>query len=274
MKRNIFKEIKGDLWIVLLDAVAINVAWLLGLFLRYYVNSSFLASARIFLTAYLRFAPFYTVLCILLFSEFGLYHGIWRNARFHDLGRIVGANVATFLVFIISKALFRIRIPFNVGLLSSGIQLFFVLIIRYLNRLIRAERWKIQRRKGKTRNVLVIGDDVNGKNMIKLLSTDAKYRPVVIIGKNGEGMIYNIPIIRTEDYRSTIKEHDVNCVIMVTQIMDDDKRNELEAYCQKKEIEFIDYSVSPLKLLLTIPIFTLIKMLIRGLVWEFFYEWE
>ena len=55
------------------------------------------AAQKVF-AMYLRFAPFYTIICIVLFSEFGLYHGIWKNARFRDLGRIVGANIGTLVL--------------------------------------------------------------------------------------------------------------------------------------------------------------------------------
>lgn len=293
MRRNIFKEIKGDLWIVLLDAISINAAWLIGLFLRYYVNSVFLPSAKKFVADYLHFAPFYTILCIVIFSEFGLYHGIWRNARFKDLGRIIGANVATLILYILITSIVGIRLPFNVCILSTAIQLTLILIIRYSNRIVRAERWKREKRKGKQRNVMLVGDDVKARSMIKLLLADSKYKPVVIVGnashtaltsldssneamdeakdEGGSEKIYNIPVVHTDDFKPIMKEHDINCVIITGGA---EKKNELESYCQKKDIEFIDYSVSPTKLLLTIPIFTLIRMFFRGLIWEFFYEWE
>lgn len=274
MRRNIFKEIKGDLWVVLIDAIAVNAAWLISLFLRYYVDSKLLPSAAKFFNSYLRVAPFYTILCIIFFSEFGLYHGIWRNARFRDLGRIIGANIATFFVYILLRLIFQLWLPINVCILSTAIQLVFILIIRYTRRIVRAEQWKIAKRKGNPRRVMVIGDDVKARSMIKLLLADSKYKPVVIIGWSDGLKIFNVPVVETKDYIGTIREHDVNCVIVASKIDEPEKRKELESYCQKKDIEFIDYSVSPTKLLLTIPVFTLIRMFFRGLIWEFFYEWE
>lgn len=274
MRRNIFKEIKGDLWIVLLDVISVNAAWLIGFLLRYYVHSEFLPSAMPFVTNYLHFAPFYTILCILIFSEFGIYHGIWRNARFKDLGRIIGANVATLVLTIIIISIFKIRLPRNVCVIATAIQLVLILIIRYSRRIVKAERWKIEKRKGNPRRVLVIGDDVKARSMIKLLSTDSKYKPAVIIGKTEGEKVFNVPVIETQDYVGAIKEHGVNCIIIASPIIESKKKKELERYCQKKDIEFIDYSVSAAKLLLNIPIFTLIKMFIRGMFWEFFYEWE
>lgn len=303
MRRNIFKEIKGDLWIVLLDAISVNAAWFISLLLRYYVHSEFLPSAMQFVTNYLHFAPFYTILCIVFFSEFGLYHGIWRNARFKDLGRIIGANVSTLILYILITSIVGIRLPFNVCILSTAIQLTLILIIRYSNRIVRAERWKREKRKGKQRNVMLVGDDVKARSMIKLLLADSKYKPVVIVGnashtahdfhnshtahhspnevedevedeakdESSVEKIYNIPVVHTDDFKPIMKEHDINCVIITGGA---EKKEELESYCQKKDIEFIDYSVSPTKLLLTIPIFTLIRMFFRGLIWEFFYEWE
>lgn len=94
------------------------------------------------------------------------------------------------------------------------------------------------------------------------------------MGETDGAKVFNIPVVKTDDYRKTIAEYKANCVIVANRIMEDQKLREVEDYCRKKDIEFIDYSVSSAKLLLTIPLFTLIKMFFRGLVWEFFYEWE
>ena len=177
-------------------------------------------------------------------------------------------------MYLILTSIFQLRLPFNVCLLATAIQLALILIIRYTNRIIKGERWKIEKRRGQTRNVLVIGDDKKGRTMIKLLSTDSKYKPVVIVGESDGAKVFNIPVVKTDDYKKTIGEYKANCVIVANRIIDDEKLKEIEDYCRKKDIEFIDYSVSSAKLLLTIPLFTLIKMFFRGLVWEFFYEWE
>ena len=43
-------------------------------------------------TDFLKFAPFYTILCILVFAIFRLYGGMWRYAGINDMNRIIGAS--------------------------------------------------------------------------------------------------------------------------------------------------------------------------------------
>ena len=77
--KKIWNAMAKDLWIVLLDIVAVNAAYMLALLIRFYVNFQLrpVAVDR-YLPAFLRFAPFYTVLCIVIFALFRLYGGMWR----------------------------------------------------------------------------------------------------------------------------------------------------------------------------------------------------
>lgn len=54
-----------------------------------------------YIGAYTSYAPYYTILCLVIFCCFNLYSGIWKYAGFNDLNRIVGANVVCFIVHII-----------------------------------------------------------------------------------------------------------------------------------------------------------------------------
>ena len=67
MKDKILTKLKNNLWVVVLDIIAVNAAFVLALLLRYYVHQVFYASARRFLEVYISFAPYYTVICLLIF---------------------------------------------------------------------------------------------------------------------------------------------------------------------------------------------------------------
>ena len=89
-----------------MDVIAVNAAFLLVLFLRYYVHSTFLSYAKRFVSVYLRFAPFYTVLCIVVFALFRLYNGIWRYASLSEMNRIVAANAVTAALNVLGTLIF------------------------------------------------------------------------------------------------------------------------------------------------------------------------
>ena len=73
MKR-IWENILRDLWVMLLDIIAVNLAYYLALLIRFYVNHEmYTVAADFYLPAFLRFAPFYTVLALIVFAVFRLY---------------------------------------------------------------------------------------------------------------------------------------------------------------------------------------------------------
>ena len=53
----IIEFIKGDLWIVLLDILAVNAAYFLALIVRFYVHSTFYEFINYYLGAFMTFAP-------------------------------------------------------------------------------------------------------------------------------------------------------------------------------------------------------------------------
>ena len=61
-------RIKGKDWIILvLDMIAVNAAYFLALLLRFYVNYEFRPTVSFYLTDFLTFAPFHTIICIAVF---------------------------------------------------------------------------------------------------------------------------------------------------------------------------------------------------------------
>ena len=98
-----------DLLIILLDIIAVIVSYLVALYARFYgITQGELFNS--YLSAFWRFAPFYTVICIAIFAYFKLYGGMWKYAGMNDLNRIILANIATCFVqvvgtFIVTKIL-------------------------------------------------------------------------------------------------------------------------------------------------------------------------
>ena len=70
-----------DFWVVLLDIIAFNAAYFLALILRFYVNFALRPIAiKRYMPALIGFAPWYTVLCLIVFIIFRLYGGMWKYA--------------------------------------------------------------------------------------------------------------------------------------------------------------------------------------------------
>ena len=78
-----------DLWVVLLDMVAVNLSYYLALLVRFFVDGEMRTVAvDRYMPAFLSFAPFYAAFCLLAFIGWRLYGGIWRYAGINDMNCI------------------------------------------------------------------------------------------------------------------------------------------------------------------------------------------
>ena len=85
-------------YLVIYDIIAVNASYLFGLLLRFDLHYS--AIPKEDLSAFFKFAPFYTVFCLVIFYVLKLYNSLWRFASFSELNHILVANVIAFLFHI------------------------------------------------------------------------------------------------------------------------------------------------------------------------------
>lgn len=82
-------------YLIIYDIVAVNFSWFLGLLLRF--DMRFSSIPQNYFNAFIKFAPFYTAFCVLIFYIFHLYNSLWRFASISELNRISAATVITTL---------------------------------------------------------------------------------------------------------------------------------------------------------------------------------
>ena len=110
-------------FLMLYDALAVNVAFFCGLWLRFDFQYSLIPQR--YLTAFFKFAPWYTVICLAVFWFAKLYRSVWRFASFNELTRILLSSIVTAVVQIAGTLLFVRRDDNRVETAVAGI-LFFV----------------------------------------------------------------------------------------------------------------------------------------------------
>ncbi len=242
--KKIWDSIAKDLWIVLLDVIAVNAAYFLALLIRFYVNFEFRAVAKdYYLPAFLRFAPIYTVLCFIVFVCFKLYGGMWRYAGINDMNRIIGASLVTAVIQIIGTTFIFTpekygHMPITYYVIGAILQFLFITLIRFGYRILLVEKKKVSNRNVPTVPSMVVGAGETARKAIHHLE-DTPFRATVVIDEKSAGKTLDgIPI--KADYQENLNA--VRAVFIADPSISTEKRKEIKEACEAAGIELQDYT--------------------------------
>ena len=236
--KKIWDSIAKDLWIVLLDIIAVNAAYFLALLLRFYVNFEFRPTVSYYLTDWLHFTPFYTVLSILIFAAWRLYGGMWRFAGINDMNRIIGASLCTTVVQIVGTALFIRRMPITYYILGAIFQFLFVSLIRFGYRILLVEKKKVAGRNTPAVPSMVIGAGETARKAIHHLE-DTPFRATVVVDEKSAGKsLDGINVV--SDFKKALSG--VRAVFIADPNLSAEKRKEIKEACESAGIELQDYT--------------------------------
>ncbi|WP_369123984.1 polysaccharide biosynthesis protein [Blautia producta] len=192
------------LWLMLYDVVAVNAAFMLALWVRFDCRYSLIPD--VYLGAFLKFAPWYTVFSIAVYWVLRLYKSVWRFASFSELFRIGAANVVTGLFQIIGITLFFGRMPISYYLFGIMLQFVFTVAVRFSYRFILMERNRNKQSEEDAvlHRVMLIGAGAAGQIIIRDLNraSEVKAKVCCIIDDNPNKMgryIEGIPIVGNRD---------------------------------------------------------------------------
>ena len=234
---------KYDFFIFLLDIIAVNASYFLSLVLRFSLGWRMDPLIDKYLETVIYFAPFYTVICIIVFFIFRLYGGMWRYAGIGDVNRILIANLITIVIHIIATVLFFQRMPISYYFMGAAMQLVSIGAIRFSYRLAVLEKRQIT--KTNAINALVIGTKENGSQTIKLLSMGVKYRPVAVIdcdNKDAGKLMNGIPVYSREEFESVIVKDKIKAIFLADINIDIEFRKSVIKYSKEHQIQFSDYT--------------------------------
>ena len=145
-------------YLMIYDAIAINLSYFLALWLRFDCRYTQIEAA--YLHSFARFAPIYTVICIVVFLLLKLYRSIWRFASFNELVRVIIATAVTGILHtVLITAIFG-RMPISYYLFGTIIQFILVLGVRFAYRFFLT--LKSETRSGRKTNVMLIGAGTDG----------------------------------------------------------------------------------------------------------------
>lgn len=241
--------IKSDLWIIILDMIAVNGAYWLALVARFIGYTKLGELFHSYLTTLLTFAPFYAIICVAVFAFFRLYNGMWRFAGMHDFNRVLFASGISSVLHILGTLIFFQRMPLTYYALGAVFQYLLVSIVRLGYRVIIMEKAKLIRHMSPAENVMIIGSNWNVRNLMNFLEYDQErnLKPVCIIDdsthKQTGKLMNGVPIIGgPEMLERGIEKYKVRNIYIANPMLDNTLRNNLNKVCKERYLNLRDYA--------------------------------
>ena len=156
-----------SLYLVVYDIIAVNLAYLMALWFRF--DCRFSLIPEVYLKAWIQFAPFYTVLCLAVFTVLKLYRSLWRFAGYSELLRVTVATVLTGFLHYVGITLFFEAMPISYILFGMIIQFCLIIGIRFSYRFVLLERSRREKseKKNQGKNILLIGAGDAGRLILR-----------------------------------------------------------------------------------------------------------
>ena len=236
------------------DAIAVNAAFYIALWIRY--DCKFWDIPAFYITALKQFAPIYAVFCVFVFWCFKLYRTLWRYAGAHEMYHALCATLVT-LVFQVVGTIVQShimgttakipRMPVTYYCIGIGLQFVFTAGIRFAYRIVTS--LKKPENAGAAKNVMVIGAGAAGQMIVRDLNgTHREYERVCCIiddnpnkwGRYMEG----VPVVggRTDIF-SAVEKYGIDKIVLAIPSATVEQKRELLSICSETDCELKQVTV-------------------------------
>ena len=231
-----------SLLLMLYDAVAVNAAYFLALWLRF--DCRFTEIPGDYLRPFLGFAPAYTVLCLVIFWRLHLYRSIWRFASYAELVRTLIASILTSGIHLFAITMFFRRMPVTYFVFGGILQFLFVIGVRFSYRLVLLMRDSRSREEERpVKRVMLIGAGSAGRMILRDINKAPEIgeRVVCIIDDNPnkwQREIDNVPIVGGRDsILEAVEEFEVEKIYLAVPSASPAQRRDILNICQETDCE-------------------------------------
>lgn len=240
-KKNLHRRMERwefvSLGLLLYDALAVNAAYFLALWLRYDMRYS--AIPPEYLAAFLRFAPVYTAVCLAVFFLLRLYNSLWRFASFNELARSLGAAAITCVFHWVGMNAFVCRMPVAYYVIGALGQFLMVTAIRFAYRFVRLLSASRRKNARAVHNAMIIGAGAAGQAVLRELKTseaaDAVPRCIIDDDPNKWGRtIDGVPVVGgREVIAETAERYGVDQILIAIPTLSMQERGRLLTPCSE-----------------------------------------
>lgn len=217
-KRGDYIWMKRAFLLLFLDIISILVSYLAALLLRF--DFIFSSIPREYLQGYLWSMPYWTVITVVVFYGFRLYHSIWRFAGLDEAKRIMWSYIV--LIFLYAAGIFAmdLRMPRSYFFIGYVFSILMTTGLRFAYRLLRSFTKNLENDGDATaERVMIIGGGQAGQVLIKELQTSShlhsKVCCVIDDNPNKKGrLLEGVPIVGNRyDIEEKVKEYGITRII-------------------------------------------------------------
>ena len=229
------------LYLMIYDVLAINFAYFFGLWLRFDLHFTNIPAE--YMSAFLKFAPIYTVFTIFVFAQLRLYNSLWRFASFSELNRVIVASVITTIFNIVGMTAFIQRMPLSYYIIGAVLQFGLTLTIRFSYRYMNLERGRREKDAKPLHNAMIIGAGAAGQTLIKELksSGEVKSKACCVIDDNPNKwgrVMEGVPIVGgREDILINVKKYKIDQILFAIPTASAQARREILNICKETDCE-------------------------------------
>ena len=229
------------LYLVIYDIFIVNASYLLALWLRFDTKFSLIPEA--YLYSFLKFSPFYTVLCLVIFWRLRLYNSIWRFASYDELLRCILSSVITSLVQIIGITAFVQRMPITYYFIGAVLQFGFIVGIRFSYRFVLLLRGRSVKNSGTGINCMLIGAGNAGQMILREIrnSREINEKVCCIIDDNPNKWnryVEGIPVVGgRDDIFANVEKYEIKKIYLAIPAATAENRRDILNICKETDCE-------------------------------------
>ncbi len=226
-----------SIYLALYDILAINFSYFAGLWIRFDLHYSKIPQE--YLSAFLKFAPFYTVFTIIVFMALRLYNSLWRFASFSELNRILVSTVITTVFHVVGITIFFGRMPMSYYIMGTVFQFCAVTAVRFMYRFVSLERSRRNKALNALHRAMVIGAGSAGQVIVRDLKGSSKSDiiPVCVIddNKNKWGRFMDgVPIVGGRDsIMEAAQKYNVDRILFAIPTATTDNKRDILNICKE-----------------------------------------
>lgn len=226
--------------LMIFDCVAVNLAYFLALWIRF--DCSFTKINPVYLQTWLKFVPYYTVFCLLVFSLLRLYRSIWRFASYNELFRVLISSLICVVFHYFGITFFFQRMPASYHIIGIFLQSFFAIGVRFSYRFVLLLK-KSRSKSNMSGRIMLIGAGSAGQLILRDIYSAAEIKDevVCIIDDDADKwgrFIDGIPIVGgRDDILRNVEKYQVSKIFLAIPSATAEERRDILNICKETNCE-------------------------------------